>query len=94
MFPYKGFKYKIAPMTLAFRISIDVPPEKCFDYVMMERFKSYCKEFKMNDSITYLSDTENIIRFIVANGRPWYYRRHPTQYKNEIDSLNLYISKS
>jgi len=91
---YKGFRYKIAPMTLAFRISKDVPPEKCFDYVMIERYHDYCKEFKINDSITNLDDTEKIIKYLVASGRPSYYKRHPTQYQIEIDSLKLLISKN
>ena len=93
MNPYKGFRYKIAPMTLAFRINSDVPPEKCFDFVMTERFKSYCNEFKIDNSITNLVDTDSIINFLVANQRPWYYKRHRTQYKNEADSLKLLISK-
>lgn len=85
--PYKGFRYKVAPMTLAFRINSDVTPEKCFDYIMTERYSEYCKEFKIVDTITNLNDKEQIIKFIVANQRPWYYKRHPTRFKIEIDSV-------
>ncbi len=93
MQPYKGFRYKIAPMTLAFRINNEVSPEKCFDYVMTECFKIYSKEFKINGAINNLIGKENIINFIVAYARPFYYKIHPTQYKQETDSLKLIILK-
>lgn len=93
MQPYKGFRYKIAPMALAFRINNDVSPEKCFDYVMTECFKTYAKEFKIDGALNNLISSENIINFIVAYARPRYYKIHPTQYRQEIDSLKLIILK-
>lgn len=87
MQPYKGFRYKIAPMTLAFRISNDVSPEKCFDYVMTKLYSNYSTKFKLSDTITNLTKTDKIINFIVASQRPHYYRVHPTMYKQEADSL-------
>jgi len=92
MNPYNGFRYKVAPMTLAFRINSDLSSEKCFDYVMTERFKNYCKEFNINDSIINLAYADRIISFLVTNRRPkYFYKTHPTQYKIETDSLKLLI---
>ena len=93
MQPYKGFRYKIAPMTLAFRINNDVSPEKCFDYVMTDCFKRYSKEYKINTPITKLVDTDSIISFLVASRHSQFYKIfHPTKYKKETDSLKLLIS--
>jgi hypothetical protein len=84
---YKGFRGHVAPITLAFRINQDVPPEKCFDYIMADRYSRYCKEFKIADTIINLSDREEIIKFIIAYKRPQYYRIHPTRFKAEVDSI-------
>ena len=84
---YKGYRYKRAPMTLAFRLNRDVSPEKCFDYIMTDRYSKYCKEFKIVDMITNLNDREQIISFIIANERPQYYRFHPSRFEAEIDSM-------
>ena len=89
---YKGFRYKRAPMTLAFRINRDVSPEKCFDYVMTSRYSKYCKVFEIADTITNLDDRVQIIKFIVANSRPNFYRIHPTRFKAEIDSIRNVLS--
>jgi hypothetical protein len=51
---YNGHRYKIAPISLAFRINRQASPEKCFDYIMTERYRQYCKEFKIADMITTL----------------------------------------
>ncbi|MBO9203098.1 MULTISPECIES: hypothetical protein [Niastella] len=85
--PYKSFRYQVAPWTLAFCINRDVSPEKCFNYIMTERYSKYCKEFKIADTITNLIDKEKIIRFVIANERPQFYRIHPTTFKAEIDSI-------
>ena len=92
MQPYEGSRYEVAPMTLAFRINQEVSPEKCFDYVMAERYIKYCKEFKIADTITNYTDREQILKFLVANERPWYYRRHPTKYRIEVDSLRKILA--
>ena len=84
---YNGHRYKIAPISLAFRINRQASPEKCFDYIMTERYRQYCKEFKIADMITNLADKEQILKFIIANEQPRYYRFHPTKYKTEIDSI-------
>ncbi len=84
---YKGHRYRDAPMSLAFRINKDASPERCFDYVMTARYSQYCEEFKITDTITNLRDPEQILKFIIASEQPVYYRRHPTRYNIEIDSL-------
>jgi hypothetical protein len=89
---YKGFRYTRAPMTLAFRINRDVSPEKCFDYIMTARYSKYCKEFKIVDTIMNLNDREQIIKFIIANAKPNYYRIHPTTFKAEMDSLRKVLA--
>jgi hypothetical protein len=86
------YRYKIAPMTLAFKINRQVSPEKCFDYVMTKLYSEYSNKFKLNDTITNLTETDKIIDFIVASQRPHYYRVHPTTYKRETDSLKIIIS--
>lgn len=88
----RGYRYKIAPMTLAFKINKQVAPEKCFDYVMTKLYSDYSAKFKLNDAITHLTETDKIIDFIVASQRPHYYRVHPTIYKREIDSFRHLIS--
>lgn len=93
MTDFKGYRYKIAPMTLAFKINKQVAPEKCFDYVMTKLYSDYSTKFKLNDTITNLTKTDKIIDFIVASQRPHYYRVHPTIYKQEVDSLKQLISK-
>lgn len=85
---YKGHRYKLAPVTLAFKISQYATPEKCFDYLMADRYEKYCKEFKLNDAIENLNDAEQIARFIIANERPRYYRFHPGRFRAEVDSLS------
>jgi hypothetical protein len=92
MTDFKGYRYKIAPMTLAFKINKQVTPEKCFDYVMTKLYSDFSTKFKLNDTITNLTETDKIIDFIVAGQRPHYYRVHPTIYKQEIDSLRQLIS--
>jgi hypothetical protein len=87
MQPYKGSRYKVAPMSLAFRINNDATPEKCFDYIMRSRYSEYCNKFKITDTIASLTEREQIISFIVANQRPWYYKIHPTRFKIEVDSI-------
>ena len=89
---YKGYRYKRAPMTLAFRLNRDVSPEKCFDYIMTDRYSQYCKEFKIADTITNLTDREQIIRFIVANELPQYYKFHPGRFEKEIDSMRIALA--
>jgi hypothetical protein len=92
MTEFKGYRYKIAPMTLAFKINKQVTPEKCFDYVMTKLYSDYSTKFKLNDTITNLTDTDKIIDFIVASQRPHYFRVHPTRFKQEADSLKQLIS--
>lgn len=92
MTEFKGYRYKIAPMTLAFKINKQVTPEKCFDYVMTKLYSDYSAKFKLDDTITNLTETDKIIDFIVASQRPQYYRVHPTTYKHETDSLKIIIS--
>ncbi len=92
MQPYKGYRYKVAPMTLAFRINQEASPEKCFDFIMADRYSKYCKEFKLIDTITNLKDKNQILKFIIANERAWYYRRHPTKYALEVDSIKQLLS--
>lgn len=94
LLPYKGFRGHVAPTTLAFRINRDVSPEKCFDYIMTNRYSKYCKEFKIADTITNLNDREQIIKFIVANARPNFYRIHPMIFKAEIDSVRNVLSSN
>lgn len=89
---YKGRRGHIAPWTLAFRINREASPEKCFDYIMTSRYSRYCREFKITDTITNLIGREQIIKFIVAGGRPQYYRTHPTAFKSEIDSIKKALS--
>jgi hypothetical protein len=89
---FKGHRYKIAPMTLAFKINKQETPEKCFDYVMTKLYSDYSTKFKLNDTITNLTETDKIIDFIVASKRPHYYWIHPTRYKQEADSLKHLIS--
>ena len=67
MIKFKGYRYKIAPMTLAFKINRQVTPEKCFDYVMTKLYSDYSTKFKLNDTITNLTETDKIIDFIVAS---------------------------
>lgn len=81
-------------MVLAFRINRDVSSQKCFDYLMTDRYSKYCKEFKIADTITNLNDREQIIKFIVANARPWFYRIHPTAFMSEIDSVRNVLSSN
>jgi hypothetical protein len=92
MAEFKGYRYKIAPMTLAFKINKQVSSEKCFDYVMTKQYSDYSAMFKKNDTITNLTETDRIIDFIIASQRPHYYRVHPTRYKQEVDSLKQLIS--
>lgn len=92
MTEFKGYRYKIAPMTLAFKINTEVTPEKCFDYVMTKQYSDYSTKFKLSDTITNLTHTDKIIDFIVASQRPYYYNVHPTKYKQEADSLKQLIS--
>lgn len=92
MTDFTGYRYKMAPMTLAFKINKQVTPEKCFDYVMTKLYSDYSKKFKLIDPITNLTETDKIIDFIVANQRPQYYRIHPTIYKQETDSIKHLIS--
>jgi hypothetical protein len=91
---YKGHRGHVAPWTLAFRINRDASPEKCFDYIMASRYSKYCKEFKVADTITNLIDREEIIKFIIANRRPQYYRTHPTSFKTETDSVRNIIASN
>lgn len=92
MTEFKGYRYKIAPMTLAFKINTEVTPEKCFDYVMTKLYSDYSTKFKLSDTITNLTHTDKIIDFIVASQRPYYHKVHPTKYKQEADSLKQLIS--
>jgi hypothetical protein len=92
MTEFKGYRYKIAPMTLAFKLNKQTTPEKCFDYVMTKLYSEYSAKFKMNDTITNLTDNNRIIDFIVASQRPHYYWVHPTTYKQQTDSLKILIS--
>lgn len=89
---YNGSRYKRAPMTLAFRINRDATPEKCFDYIMADRYNKYCKEFKIADTNMNILDREQIIKFIIANERPRYFRFHPTKFEAEIDSIRNVLS--
>jgi hypothetical protein len=93
MTEFKGYRYKVAPMSLAFKINKEVPPEKCFDYVMTKFYSNYSNKFMLNDTITNLTTTDKIIDFIVASERPHYYRVHPTRYKQETDSLRQLMLK-
>jgi len=81
----------VAPITLAFRINADVPPEKCFDAVMTESYIGYCKEFKIEGSIAPLLNSDSIISFIPAYARPGYYRIQPAQYRRR---LHFYFMRS
>jgi hypothetical protein len=92
MTEFKGYRYKIAPMTLAFNINKQVAPEKCFDYVMTKLYSDYSAKLKLNDTTTDLKEIDKIIDFIIASQRPFYYKVHPIRYKQEIDSLKLLIS--
>jgi len=89
---YNGYRGHIAPMTLAFRINRDVSSERCFDYIMTDRYSKYCKDFKIADTITNLLDRDQIIKFIIANERPQYYRIHPTTFKAESDSMRSVLA--
>jgi len=91
MLKFKGYRYKIAPMTLAFKINKHVTPEKCFDFVMTNLYADYSATFKLSDSIINLTETDKIIEFMVASQRPHYYKVHPTVYKRETDSLKLIL---
>lgn len=91
MTEFKGYRYKIAPMTLAFKINKQITPEKCFDYVMTKLYSEYSNKFKLNDTITNLKETDKIIDFIVAGQRPSYYRVHPIRYRQETDSLKKLV---
>ena len=91
MTEFKGYRYKIAPVALAFKINRQESPERCFDYVMTKFYSDYSNKFKLNDTITNLKETDKIIDFIVASQRPDYYRVHPTIYKHQTDSLKLII---
>ena len=88
--PYEGHnisRYKIATMSLAFRINSEATPEKCFDYIMTDRYRKFCKEFRIVDTSSYLHDREQVIKFIVANQNPTTWRIHPEKFKHEVDSL-------
>ncbi|NII29489.1 hypothetical protein HB364_30700 [Pseudoflavitalea sp. X16] len=89
---YKGDRYQLGPLTLAFKINATVPPEKCFDYLMAEDFKGYCKTFRLKDSIVNLKEPDKIISFIIAHENPWFYYSHASQFKREKDSLTLILS--
>lgn len=78
-------------MFLAFELNKSLTPEKCFNYVMASRYEEYCKTFRIKDTITNLTEPEQIIKFIVANERAWYYRRHPGHFRRETDSLQNII---
>lgn len=91
MTEFKGNRYKIAPTTLAFKLNKEIPPEKCFDYVMTKQYSDYSNRFKLNDTISNLKDTNKIIDFLIASKRPYYYRIHPTIFKKETDSLRKLI---
>ncbi len=94
MTEFKGYRYKIAPMTLAFKINEELTPEKCFDYVMTKLYSEYSAKFKINDTITNLKSSDKIVDFIVASQQPSFYRMHPKSYKQETDSLKkLFFSQ-
>lgn len=84
---YRGERYKRAPIALAFRLNRDVTPERCFDYIMIHRFKEYCDEFRITDTGTILTDREELIKFIVASKNPRYFRSHPNQFQFEVERL-------
>ena len=91
---FNGYRYKIAPITLAFKLNRHVSPEKCFDYVMTKMYFDYSKKFKLKDTITNLTETDKIIDFLVASQMPHFYRVHPTTYKHITDSLKTIFSKN
>jgi hypothetical protein len=91
---YNGNRYKIAPLSLAFKLNSQITPEKCFDYCMTDFYNNYSKEFEVNDKITSLKESDKIISFIATLKPPWLLlKRHQEKYKNLTDSLKIVIAK-
>jgi len=91
MIRYRGHRHNLALMSLAFKINNELTPEQCFDYIMTKRYSDYSTRFKLKDTISNLKQMDSMIKFIIANERPLYYKIHPTKYKQEVDSLKKVI---
>ncbi len=84
--------YKKASVCLAFRISEEVSPEECFNYVMYDNYTRYCKAHKLNTD-TALADGEGIIRFLAAHDKSMFYRGNETKLNHKTDSLNAILCR-
>jgi hypothetical protein len=85
--------YRIAALSLAFKINSEQSSERCFDFMMTDAYSKYCREFKRNDTIVNLKEKDSIIRFLVAFDKPWFYRIHPAQYQKEVDSVKKLFNR-
>jgi hypothetical protein len=85
--PYESNRYKVAHAALAFELNKRVSPERCFDFIMNERYQEYCKAFRIKDTVTMLKDTTAILSFLAAWYNPSIYHRWPTKHQRRTDSL-------
>jgi hypothetical protein len=88
---FKGYRYQIAPITLAFKINRHTTPEKCFDYSMAKFYSDYSKTLNQKDNVINLNSSDKIIHFLIAMQRPFYNNSHPAAYKQKADSLRKII---
>lgn len=91
-FPKKSGMKGYADFKLAWGLEKFITPERCFDYAMYIENKQLMQFDSSFSDITQISDTTEILKYLVKTSLPSFYHSNPEKLNREIESLGMKLN--
>lgn len=87
LIPTKSDMNAYPEFTIAWGLDKYVSAEKCFDFVTRYQFDNYKKINHLNIEVEHLTDTIDILNFLVVSKSPAFYSSNPKLVQKRVNSL-------